>query len=123
MAVMGFVPFFLAFILLSQLISFGEDQQKENPHCGDDDGVGGRHGAPQYIDPVWLSAVGPGSAFGFTLGYGLAGVLNCSPGLLEIWLMERVRRGQKPLWRIMQVAMGAVFLLPAYLLTLTFWIH
>ncbi len=31
MAVMGFVPFFLAFILLSQLISFGEDQQKENP--------------------------------------------------------------------------------------------
>jgi hypothetical protein len=44
-------------------------------------------------------------------------------GLVEIWLMERVRRGQKPLWRIMQFAMGSTFVIPVYLLAFAFWLR
>jgi 1,4-dihydroxy-2-naphthoate octaprenyltransferase len=44
-------------------------------------------------------------------------------GLLEVWLMERVRRGKKPLWRIMQVATACVYFIPMYLIGFAFWIR
>lgn len=44
-------------------------------------------------------------------------------GLLEIWLIEGVRRGGKPLWRVMQVSTGCVYLIPIYLIGLAFWIR
>ena len=44
-------------------------------------------------------------------------------GLLEIWLMERVRRGRKPLWRVMQVATASVYFIPMYLLGFAYWIR
>lgn len=44
-------------------------------------------------------------------------------GLVEIWLMERVKRGAKPLWRIMQFATACVLFLPLYLIGFAFWIR
>jgi len=44
-------------------------------------------------------------------------------GLLEIWLMERVRRGGKPQWPVMQFATASVLLLPIYLIGFAFWIR
>ena len=44
-------------------------------------------------------------------------------GLLEIWLMERVKRGGKPQWPVMQFATASVLLLPIYLIGFAFWIR
>ena len=44
-------------------------------------------------------------------------------GLVEIWLMERVRRGGKPQWAVMQFATASVLLLPIYLIAFAFWIR
>lgn len=44
-------------------------------------------------------------------------------GLVEIWLMERVKKGAKPLWKIMQFATACVLFLPLYLIGFAFWIR
>jgi 1,4-dihydroxy-2-naphthoate octaprenyltransferase len=122
-AVLGIVPIYLAFILLTQLIHYGEDQQKE---------------ALTTVTAIgWEPAMVIHNALilsGFLL-FALAALLGfpwpliwpvfltLPLGLLEIWLMERVRQGQKPLWRIMQYALGAAFLIPVYLLALGFWLR
>ena len=49
--------------------------------------------------------------------------LSLPIGLLEIWLMERIRRGAKPFWRVMKFASALVFFLPIYLIGFTFWIR
>jgi len=123
MAVLGSVPLYLAYILLSQLIRFGEDHRK---------------GILTTVTAIgWEAAMVLHNAlilFGFLM-FALAAVLGfhwsliwpvfltLPLGLFEIWLMERVRHGQKPLWRIMQFALGATVLIPVYLLTLSFWLH
>jgi 1,4-dihydroxy-2-naphthoate octaprenyltransferase len=47
--------------------------------------------------------------------------LSLPIGLLEIWLMERVKRGMKPLWGIMQFASACVLWIPMYLIGFAFW--
>ncbi len=49
--------------------------------------------------------------------------LSLPIGILEIWLMERVRRGRKPLWTVMQFATASVFFIPMYLIGFAFWIR
>jgi 1,4-dihydroxy-2-naphthoate octaprenyltransferase len=44
-------------------------------------------------------------------------------GILEIWLMEGVRRGRRPLWRVMQAATASVYFIPLYLIGFAFWIR
>lgn len=44
-------------------------------------------------------------------------------GLVEIWLMERTKRGMKPLWLIMQFATACVLFIPLYLIGFAFWIR
>ena len=44
-------------------------------------------------------------------------------GLLQIWLMERVKRGMKPLWKVMRFAVACVLFIPIYLLGFAFWIR
>jgi 1,4-dihydroxy-2-naphthoate octaprenyltransferase len=44
-------------------------------------------------------------------------------GLVEIWLMERVRRGGKPLWSVMQFATASIYFIPMYLIGFAFWIR
>lgn len=123
MAVMGLLPLYLAFTLLSQLIQFGEDQRMERRTTVT---AMGWEAAMVLQNTLIL--------FGYLL-FALVALLGMPwfviwpvfltypLGLLEIWLMERVRKGQKPLWRIMQVTLGSAILLPLYLLSLAFWIH
>jgi 1,4-dihydroxy-2-naphthoate octaprenyltransferase len=49
--------------------------------------------------------------------------LSLPIGLLEIWLVERVKRGMKPLWGIMQFASACVLWIPIYLISFAFWIR
>jgi 1,4-dihydroxy-2-naphthoate octaprenyltransferase len=49
--------------------------------------------------------------------------LSLPIGLLEMWLVERVKRGMKPLWGIMQFATACVLWIPMYLLGFAFWIR
>ncbi|MBW6465843.1 MAG: hypothetical protein K0B06_05010 [Brevefilum sp.] len=49
--------------------------------------------------------------------------LSLPIGLLQVWLMERVKRGMKPLWGIMQFATACVLWIPMYLLGFAFWIR
>lgn len=123
LVVMGFVPLFLAFRLLGQLKRFAQDQM---------------HDRVTLVTLIgWQKAMVFHNALilaGFLL-FSLVGVwglpwfllwplfLVLPIGCLEIWLMERVRRGGKPLWKIMTFATGAVFFLPLYLLGFTFWIR
>ncbi|QRN84052.1 hypothetical protein JR338_04725 [Chloroflexota bacterium] len=123
MVVMGFVPFYLAFILLRQLIRFGEDQRKDIPTAVTAMGWEAAMVLHNTLILFGYLLLALAALLGLPWNTVWPAFLTAPLGLLEIWLMERVRRGQKPLWRIMQVAMGAVFLLPAYLLTLAFWIH
>jgi hypothetical protein len=44
-------------------------------------------------------------------------------GLLQVWLMERVKRGMKPLWRVMRFATACVLFIPLYLIGFAFWIR
>jgi hypothetical protein len=53
----------------------------------------------------------------------LAGVLVSADWLLQVWLMERVKRGMKPLWGIMQFASACVLWMPMYLIGFAFWIR
>jgi 1,4-dihydroxy-2-naphthoate octaprenyltransferase len=49
--------------------------------------------------------------------------LSLPIGLLEIWLVDRVKRGMKPLWGIMQFATACVLWIPMYLIGFAFWIR
>jgi 1,4-dihydroxy-2-naphthoate octaprenyltransferase len=49
--------------------------------------------------------------------------LSLPIGLLQVWLMERVKRGMKPLWGIMQFASACVLWMPMYLIGFAFWIR
>jgi 1,4-dihydroxy-2-naphthoate octaprenyltransferase len=49
--------------------------------------------------------------------------LSLPIGLLEIWLVERVKRGMKPLWGVMQFATACVLWIPMYLIGFAFWIR
>lgn len=44
-------------------------------------------------------------------------------GLVSIWFVEQIRRGKKPLWRMMQLSDAVVFFFPVYLLCIAFWIR
>lgn len=123
LVVISLVPAYLANRILSQLQSFGRDQKFEV------ETVVTRLG--------WESAMFYHSAlilltyFLFAL-IAVLGVhwfliwpvfLTLPIGLLEIWLMERVRRGMKPLWRVMRFAAACVLLIPIYLIGFAFWIR
>jgi 1,4-dihydroxy-2-naphthoate octaprenyltransferase len=49
--------------------------------------------------------------------------LSLPIGLVEIWLIERVKRGMKPFWGIMQFASACVLWIPMYLIGFAFWIR
>ena len=123
MAVLGVVPLYLAFILLTQLIRFGEDQRREILTTVT--AIGWEtamvlHNA-LILFAFLMFALAAFLGFPWSLIWPV--FLTLPLGLLEIWLMGRVKRGQKPLWRIMQFAMGATFLIPVYLLALAFWMR
>ena len=49
--------------------------------------------------------------------------LSLPIGLLEIWLVERVKHGMKPLWGVMQFATACVLWIPMYLTGFALWVR
>lgn len=122
MVVLGSVPLYMAFILLSQLIHFGEDRRKDILTTVTAMGWEAAmvlHNGSILLGFMLFALV---ALLGFPWRLIWPIFLTLPLGLLAIWLMERVRRGHKPLWPIMQFASGATFLVPVYLLVLKFWI-
>jgi len=50
-------------------------------------------------------------------------MLALFPAMGEIWLLERMAQGQKPLWSGLRRLSAATFALTVYLLALGFWLH
>ena len=121
MSVVVLVPLYLAYRLLVELIEFDRGESRiENP-------VGTRLGWDNVMilhNALILTAYAVLALMTLTgLPWFLTWpvFLGLPIGLLEIWLMERVRRGYKPLWRIMQIATGSLFLISGYFLAFAFW--
>lgn len=123
LVVIGLVPAYLGFRLLIQLQHYGRDY---------------KHGIHTIVTQMgWNRAMVLHNAlilltyllFALTALLGFPWFLlwpvflTLPIGLLEVGLMERVRRGGKPLWRVMQFATLSVFLIPIYLLAYAFWIR
>ena len=123
MVVLGTVPLYLAYVLLNQLVDFGQDEQREITTTVT--AVGWEtamvlHNALILLGYVLFALM---SLLGFPWRWMWPVFLTLPLGLVEFWLMERVRRGTKPLWTIMKVALGSTILIPVYLLAFTFWIR
>jgi len=123
LVVISLVPAYLANRILSLLLSFGRDQKYEV------ETLVTKLGWKQAM--FYHNAMILFSYFLFAL-IGVLGVhwfiiwpifLTLPIGVLEIWLMERVRRGMKPLWGVMRFATGCVFFIPLYLVGFAFWIR
>lgn len=123
LVVVGLIPAFLAYRLLVQLKSYNNDLKT---------------GAVTFAAYVgWEKAMVTHNAlillsyllFAFDALIGFPWFLlwpvflTLPIGLVEIWLMEKVRHGSKPLWRLMQFATASVFFIPMYLLGFAFWIR
>jgi hypothetical protein len=123
MTVFSLIPAYIAYRLLSKLIAFDRYPKL------------GRH--PLNVNLGWEQIMVIHNAlilitfllyalnalFGFPWFLLWPVFLTLPIGLLEVWLMERVRRGGKPIWGVMQVATGCVFLIPIYLIGFAFWIR
>ncbi len=123
LVVMGLVPVYLAYRLLIQLKRFGSDQQNENLTIATQ--IGWQHAMTLHnalilFAYLMLALI---AILGFPWFLLWPVFLTLPIGLLEIWLMERVRHGKKPLWRVMQFATASIFLIPIYLLGFAFWIR
>jgi 1,4-dihydroxy-2-naphthoate octaprenyltransferase len=123
MVVIALVPSYLANRLLTLLKRFGRDQ---------------KYGVETLVTLIgWENSMFYHNALILLtyLLYALVAVLGfpwfliwpvfltLPIGLTQIWLMERVKRGMKPLWQVMQVAAACVLFIPVYLLGFAFWIR
>jgi hypothetical protein len=48
-------------------------------------------------------------------------LLALAVALLEVWLVNRIALGLPPRWLLLRFTAWLVFMLPVYLLTITFW--
>jgi 1,4-dihydroxy-2-naphthoate octaprenyltransferase len=123
MAVISLAPAYIAYRLLEQLRDFTSDQRLGNKTI--------------VTMAGWERAMVLHNAF-ILLVYFLIALcailgfpwfliwpifLTLPIGLVEIWMMERVRQGKKPLWRVMGYASASVLFIPIYLLGFAFWIR
>jgi 1,4-dihydroxy-2-naphthoate octaprenyltransferase len=121
--VIGLVPLYLAYRILEMLKSFGEDQQQGRRTLVV--AIGWEramvlHNVLILLGYVVLALV---TLLGFPWRLIWPVFLTLPIGLLAVWLMERARRGKKPLWRVMQIAAASVLLIPIYLIAFAFWIR
>jgi 1,4-dihydroxy-2-naphthoate octaprenyltransferase len=121
--VTALLPAYLAYRMLLQLKSLGIDQKHENltivTYMGWQRAMT-LHNALILLTYLLMALI---TFLGFPWFLLWPVFLTLPIGLLEIWLMERVRGGKKPLWWIMQAATASVFLIPIYLLGFAFWIR
>ena len=121
--VLGLVPFYLAYRLLEPLKSFGGDRASARITIVTTLGwnrVMTFHNGLILMGFLILALI---AVLGFPWFILWPVFLTFPIALLEIWLMERVRRGGKPLWTIMSFAAASVFFIPLYLLGFAFWIR
>lgn len=121
--VLGFVPAYLAYRILDQIARFGEDHRLEKVSFVTQTGwaKGMTFHNALILLTFFLFALVSLIKIPWFLMWPV--FLSLPIGLLEIWLMERVRAGGKPLWRVMKFASAMVFFLPVYLLAFAFWIR
>jgi len=121
--VMGFVPAYLAFRILSQLQSVDEDDRLDHQtivvRMGWEKALV-FHNALVLLTFVIFALI---VFFGFPWFLLWPVFLALPIGMLEVWLMERVRRGGKPFWVMMRVATASILFIPVYLLSFAFWIR
>jgi 1,4-dihydroxy-2-naphthoate octaprenyltransferase len=123
MAVLGLVPSFFAYRVLIQLQHYGSDQHRDIQSFVVK--IGWKNAMVFHNASLLLSFV----LFSLSLIFGFPWLLIWPVylilplALVEVWLMERVRAGAKPLWVIMKFATGSVFVLQVYLLAFNFWIR
>ena len=121
--IISLVPAFLAYQLLIQIKNYGKDMQNDVSSLVVQ--VGWEKGMVYHNALILLTYV----LFAFIAILGFPWFLlwpvflTLPIGLVEIWLMERTRRGGKPLWRVMQLATLSVFFIPIYLIGFAFWIR
>jgi 1,4-dihydroxy-2-naphthoate octaprenyltransferase len=121
--VLGLVPFYLAYRVLEPLKNFGRDQASERPTIVTAlgwDRVMTLHNGLILVGFLVMALI---ALLGFPWFMLWPVFLTFPIALLEIWLMERVRRGAKPLWTVMSFAAASVFFIPLYLLGFAFWIR
>ena len=60
---------------------------------------------------------------GFALQRFLPAFLTIPFAVLQVYLLQQIAGGARPMWRLMRANAVAIFVLTAYLLTLSFWFH
>jgi 1,4-dihydroxy-2-naphthoate octaprenyltransferase len=121
LVLIGLVPAYLAYRLLIFIKRFGKDQKDETPSLVI---VMGWEKAMVYHNALILLSYllfALSAVLGFPWFLLWPVFLTVPIGLVEIWLMERARAGDKPLWRVMQIASLSTFFLPAMLIGFAFW--
>jgi len=123
MVMIGLIPAFLAYRLLAQLKSYNIDRRNGKltfvTYLGWENAMVVHNGLILLSYLVYASI----ALIGFPWFLLWPVFLSFPIGLVEIWLMERVRHGSKPVWRLMQFATASVFFIPMYLLGFAFWIR
>jgi len=123
MVVVGLVPAYLALRLLTLLQRYGQDQKSGKVTIVTIMGWERAmflHNALILLTYLLYALI---ALLGFPWFLLWPVFLTLPIGLLEIWLMERVRRGMKPLWLIMKIAAACVLFIPIYLIGFAFWIR
>ncbi|MDY6846533.1 MAG: hypothetical protein SVP52_05300 [Chloroflexota bacterium] len=123
LVVIGLVPAYLAYPLLIQLKAYRHDLRYENltfvTYVGWEKAMV-IHNALILLTYLIFALI---ALLGFPWFLLWTVFLTLPIGLVEIWLMEGVRRGKKPLWGVMQFATACVLFIPMYLLGFAFWIR
>jgi len=116
-------PAYVAMRLLRQISQFGTDQKQGRRTIVTQVGwerAMTYHNAFILLTYLFLALM---TLFGFPWFLLWPAFLSLPIGLLEIWLMERTRRGAKPFWRVMFFATACVLFVPLYLLAFNFWVR
>ena len=123
LVVIGLVPAYMSYRVLSGLKWFSRDQKYGNitivTYLGWPKAMV-LHNAMILLSYLLFALI---AILGFPWFLLWPVFLTLPIGLLEIWLMERVRQGGKPEWPVMQFATASVLLLPIYLIGFAFWIR
>jgi 1,4-dihydroxy-2-naphthoate octaprenyltransferase len=123
LSVIGFVPAFIAFRILVQIQQFPADLKHDNQTLVTR--IGWEKAMVVHNTLVLLTFL----VFALIVFLGLPWFilwpvfLVLPIGLMEVWLMERVRRGGKPYWLVMIIASACIQFIPIYLLGFAFWIR
>ena len=123
LVVICLVPAYLAMRLLIQIQHFGIDRQWDDQSIVTKIGWERAmtfHNALILLTFVFFAMI---VFFGFPWFILWPVFLALPIGLVEVWLMERVRRGGKPMWLLMKVATASVLFIPVYLLSFAFWVR